>query len=259
MTSAHLPGLILWLPKQDPSQETIPGMDEGAYNHPVVVLSAFARDGKVIMLPLTSFDETDLLERHRKSPHKRKSYLPIDPANAHPDNGISKHEISLDILRPYQRNAEFVLSKASYQDLIEYCGFQQPLPSPAPECVPGTFERIPTPYTPAHPPSGARFQVTRSPILDTGLRRWTDTNPTFLNQGRSHYTTHYGTVSANHHPGHSLAITPRSAQTYSVPDYHASRVGRSSWQSDAHARSNIPFQGDPDTNDPGCPVNIGVA
>ncbi|KAK7958064.1 hypothetical protein PG996_010494 [Apiospora saccharicola] len=191
MTSAHLPGLILWLPKQDPSHETIPGIGKGAYNHPVVVLSAFAQDGKVIMLPLTSFDETDLLERHRESPHKRKSYLPIDPANVHPDNGMllrlknpllplrkksyintrSKHEIPFEILRPYQRNADFVLSKASYQDLIEYCGFQPPLPSPAPECVPGTFERIPTPYTLAHP---RLAPGSRSPVLPYSIRDCTD-------------------------------------------------------------------------------------
>lgn len=52
MASAHLPGLILWLPKKDPSHELIPGIDEGAYNHPVVVLSAFAQGGKVIVLPV---------------------------------------------------------------------------------------------------------------------------------------------------------------------------------------------------------------
>lgn len=52
MTGAHLPGLILWLPKHDPSHETIPGIGESAYNHPVVVLSAFAQDGKVVMLPV---------------------------------------------------------------------------------------------------------------------------------------------------------------------------------------------------------------
>ncbi|KAK8092761.1 hypothetical protein PG999_014348 [Apiospora kogelbergensis] len=271
MASAHLPGLILWLPKKDPSHELIPGIDEGAYNHPVVVLSAFAQGGKVIVLPLTSFNETDLLERYRESPRKRKSYLPIDPANAHPDNGKllrlknpslllwkksyintkTKHMLSLEILRPYKRNADFVLSKTSYQELIEYCGFQQPLPSPVPERIPPTFERIPTPCALAHHQSSAGARATRS---DTRLHGLTESYPIFLGQGRVHYRTDYGTVPANHHPGYPS----RTAQRYSMPDYGASRVGHSNWQSDAHTRSNMAFQGHVDTDDPGCPVNIGV-
>ncbi|KAK6866265.1 hypothetical protein PG995_002793 [Apiospora arundinis] len=281
-TSTHLPGLILWLPRRDPSHESIPGLDEGAYNHPVVVLSVFAQDGKVVVLPLTSFDETDLLERHRESPYKRKSYLPIDPANAHPDNGKllrlknpllplrkksyintkSKHSISLEILRPYQCNADFVLSKASYQELIEYCGFQPPPPppppSPLPKCIPPAFERTPAPYAQGHHQSAVGHWVTRPSILDAESHRWTDPYPTLLDHNRSRYTTHYGTVPVNHYPGRGLATSPRTAQTYNVPDYRASSVHRPTWQSDAYTRSNMTSQDYQDTINPGCTIDIGV-
>ena len=44
-----LAGKIMWLPKQEQLDLDL-GIDDGCYNHPVVVLSAFTEDDKVIVL-----------------------------------------------------------------------------------------------------------------------------------------------------------------------------------------------------------------
>lgn len=96
---------------------------------------------------MTSFGETDLLVKHKRR-EDREGYLPIAPSNAHPDNEIllrlknsslclrkksyintkEKRLITFNSLQTYSgRGKEYVLSKRSYQTLIDYANFVPPL------------------------------------------------------------------------------------------------------------------------------------
>lgn len=122
-------------------------LSDGCYNHPIVILSPLARDGKVVILILTSFDGVDLATKHR-SAQIRQRYLPISPSPAHPDNKMllhldhsslplrkasnvnthALHTIVLTSLHPYSNaRDDYVLSASSYQELIKYAKFEAPL------------------------------------------------------------------------------------------------------------------------------------
>ncbi|KAK4164623.1 hypothetical protein QBC43DRAFT_317259 [Cladorrhinum sp. PSN259] len=100
-----LAGTILWLPPQtDLSSHAslLLAIDEGCYNHPVVVLSSCPDQKKEVkILIVTSFHATSLSKKYPHNPALRKLYLPIHPAPLHPDlNGIVLHlESSRELLR----------------------------------------------------------------------------------------------------------------------------------------------------------------
>ncbi|KAI0146448.1 hypothetical protein BJ166DRAFT_64978 [Pestalotiopsis sp. NC0098] len=85
----HLAGYIGWLPPMS-TEGVDRSLSDGCYNHPIVILSPLARDGKVVILILTSFDGVDLATKHR-SAQIRQRYLPISPSPAHPDNKMLLH------------------------------------------------------------------------------------------------------------------------------------------------------------------------
>ncbi|ETS86855.1 hypothetical protein PFICI_00683 [Pestalotiopsis fici W106-1] len=138
----YLAGYIGWLPPKD-ADEPDSGHDDGFYGHPIVILSPLAQDGR-----LTSFGGNDLASKYT-STHARGRYLPISPSPAHPDNGKllyldvsslplrrssninteNKREMELSSFRPYDSNSGNVclLSRNSYQELIEYARFEVPL------------------------------------------------------------------------------------------------------------------------------------
>ncbi|KAH6648270.1 hypothetical protein BKA67DRAFT_358591 [Truncatella angustata] len=142
MARTQLAGHIAWLPRMNTPGIDL-SLDPGCYDHPVVILSPRVTVGKVVILTMTSFGDTDLVERHKHA-RKRRPYLPVFPASPHPDNGIILYleDLSLplhrngwidtsepltvrfDSLIPYNEPEEdFTLSRASYQQLIGYSGF----------------------------------------------------------------------------------------------------------------------------------------
>ncbi|KAK3989049.1 hypothetical protein QBC44DRAFT_396965 [Cladorrhinum sp. PSN332] len=84
-----LTGQIMWLPSpadMDLTCHATPlGLDEGCYNHPVLVLSSCPSKKEVEILIVTSFHSTSLSKKHRRNAALRKLYLPIHPAPTHPD------------------------------------------------------------------------------------------------------------------------------------------------------------------------------
>ncbi|KAL7621794.1 hypothetical protein AAE478_007293 [Parahypoxylon ruwenzoriense] len=159
----QLAGCILWLPsKAEMVGDYDSDLEEDRCNHPVVVLSPYAEDGKVVYLMITSLRGMDLEERFAYSQTLRVGYLPIRPCRAHPDNGMllsladdalelkkrsyvntkKQHRIQFNSLRPYDyRGPEYILSRASYQALIEYANFSPPLPHPVSNAVPSVWQQ----------------------------------------------------------------------------------------------------------------------
>ncbi|KAK7753968.1 hypothetical protein SLS62_004067 [Diatrype stigma] len=160
---SHLAGCILWLPERgedtynafDTGDSDDGGhtLDPGCYNHPVVVLSSEAHKGKVVILILTSFNDTDLALRHPYDSRARLAHLPIEPCLPHPDNGrlltledrslrlrknsyvktTRLHTVAYRQLEAYdRRGATFALSRRSYQELVEYAQYPVPLPGITP-------------------------------------------------------------------------------------------------------------------------------
>ncbi|KAK4450453.1 hypothetical protein QBC34DRAFT_402731 [Podospora aff. communis PSN243] len=148
----HLAGTILWLPSKD--DVVVPtSLPPECHNHPVVVLSPRLVDKNVVILLLTSLGGTDLEEKFPTSPRRRRQYLPIHPANTHPDLSIllqiddgqvlrknsyvnltNQATIPFDVLRSYEGNrpnVRYALTASSYQTLVETVGFAVPLQSPS--------------------------------------------------------------------------------------------------------------------------------
>ncbi|KAK1778657.1 hypothetical protein QBC45DRAFT_393119 [Copromyces sp. CBS 386.78] len=171
---SKLAGRIMWLPHADELSSST-GFQDECHNHPVLVLSKkISADGKVDILMMTSFGGQDLETKHRYSKVElRATFLPIDPSPPHPDNNIQlklDHGVTLRkksyvkteeqrgilfaLLRNYERhtNKIYALTDASYQIVVEHCGYRGPVPSPAvtvppPEqpVVPPRPERVPLP------------------------------------------------------------------------------------------------------------------
>ncbi|KAI1407719.1 hypothetical protein F5Y13DRAFT_174197 [Hypoxylon sp. FL1857] len=154
-----LPGCILWLPSRDElrrdREDSDSDLEEDRCNHPVVVLSPQPENGKVVYLMMTSL-KGEGLERFKRNPNVRLEHLPIRPCHPHPDNGIllsledvtlelrkksyvktkKQHRILLASLLPYERRGpDYVLSRKSYQQLIQYAKFTPPAPHPASNTV----------------------------------------------------------------------------------------------------------------------------
>ncbi|CCC13713.1 hypothetical protein SMACR_08216 [Sordaria macrospora] len=150
---SKLAGRIMWLPHADELSSSTGFADE-CHNHPVLVLSKkMGADGKVDILMMTSFGGQDLEAKHRYSKVQlRGTFLPIDPSPPHPDNNIQlkldhgvtlrknsyvkteeQRKILFSHLRNYERhnNKVYALTKASYQIVVEHCGYREPVHSPA--------------------------------------------------------------------------------------------------------------------------------
>ncbi|KAI1387128.1 uncharacterized protein F4822DRAFT_274636 [Hypoxylon trugodes] len=156
-TPQRLAGSILWLPpKNEIRGNCDPDLEAGMCDHPVVILSPWVDDGKVVYLMMTSFGGRDLGVRFSDNSARRLEYLPIAPAAAHPDNGMllsledsstelskksyvrtkTQHRIARKSLRAYNRyGLEYILSGKSYQDLIEYAKFTPPTSHPGSHAV----------------------------------------------------------------------------------------------------------------------------
>ncbi|OTA52754.1 hypothetical protein K449DRAFT_427073, partial [Hypoxylon sp. EC38] len=170
----QLAGCILWLPSKDElsrdREDSDSDLEADRCNHPVVVLSPQVEGGKVVYLMMTSLKDKDLEERFRRNPSVRLEHLPIRPCRPHPDNGIllsledvtlelrkksyvktkKQHRILLNSLLPYERKGpEYVLSRKSYHQLIQYAKFSPPVPHPAARAVlpPGRVLPQPSPIT----------------------------------------------------------------------------------------------------------------
>ncbi|KAI1134232.1 hypothetical protein F5Y05DRAFT_240414 [Hypoxylon sp. FL0543] len=157
----QLPGCILWLPPKEElrgnREECDSDLEVDRCNHPVVVLSPQAENGKVVYLMITSLKDKDLQQRFKRNPSLRLEHLPIRPCRPHPDNGIllsledvtqelrkksyvktkKQHRILLTSLQPYERRGpDYILSRKSYQQLIQYAKFSPPTPHPTSNSVP---------------------------------------------------------------------------------------------------------------------------
>lgn len=96
------------------------------------------------------------LDKRFSHPTVRLEHIPIRPCKPHPDNGMllsledvtlamrknsyvktrTQHRGRLNILRAYDRRGpEYVLSRKSYQELIEYVKFTAPAPHPGSNAV----------------------------------------------------------------------------------------------------------------------------
>ncbi|KAK3305277.1 uncharacterized protein B0T15DRAFT_192636 [Chaetomium strumarium] len=171
-TPTHLAGQIMWLPSVMDVDESdrVQSIHPDAYNHPVVILSPGLRAGKVEIFILTSLDDTDLAVKFARNNPRRRQYVPISPCNPHPDNqrllyldeeatlpkmtyvNIEKHHtITFHVLRPYDRrdhhhssSSVYILTRGSYQDLVEYASVVSVVPVPVPSPLPVAVEN-PTP------------------------------------------------------------------------------------------------------------------
>jgi hypothetical protein len=128
----------MMLPKKAEIEERITNtltIENGIFNHPVVILSKEVYLGKVAIFVVTSFDNTPIERRHH-DPVRRQSYLPIHPAT-HPDtsriliaahgktmkkqsyvNTKNIHEIPYIALRPCWRDGDLHLEKESVRLLV---------------------------------------------------------------------------------------------------------------------------------------------
>ncbi|KAI1499909.1 hypothetical protein F5X99DRAFT_262858 [Biscogniauxia marginata] len=145
----HLAGCIKWLPPKEELKIADKSIEDGGYNHPIVILSPQPQDGKVTMLIMTSFRGLDLKTKFQNNLRLRDAYLPIEPCEAHPDNGIllrlrdrslrknsyvntqTQCSILLTSLRPYERQSpDYFLSSDSYRELAGHAKFIAPVPHP---------------------------------------------------------------------------------------------------------------------------------
>lgn len=141
----------MWLPPED--EITVDtNLQDGCYDHPVVIISPQPSGGEVVILMMTSLNETDLLEKYPRNTALRRKHLPIYPSNRHPDLDIllslegdqnlkknsyirtdRQHSIEFAALRPYRGpriEVNYVLTTESYQQVIKHAGFHAPIPSP---------------------------------------------------------------------------------------------------------------------------------
>ncbi|KAI0168924.1 hypothetical protein GGR52DRAFT_581283 [Hypoxylon sp. FL1284] len=155
---SQLAGCILWLPRKSDlaSGPETDGLEEDRCNHPVVVLSPQVDDGRVVYLMITSLKGFGLETRFSHDPNLRREHLPIRPCEPHPDNGMllslddaalvmrkksyvktrTQYRIQLHSLTPYDhKGPEYLLSRRSYQELIEYAKFTPPPAHPGSHTV----------------------------------------------------------------------------------------------------------------------------
>ncbi|ORY63323.1 uncharacterized protein BCR38DRAFT_226616 [Pseudomassariella vexata] len=135
---SHLAGCIMWLPRKEDINLDIE-IEDGCYNHPVVILSPQPKPKMVTLLLITSFNSTSLEAKHANDVKTRLKHLPIKPAESHPDNGKllfledegrplrktswvkteTQHLVPLKVLRSYTHKAtDYFLSQESYHELI---------------------------------------------------------------------------------------------------------------------------------------------
>ncbi|KAF2794703.1 hypothetical protein K505DRAFT_303510, partial [Melanomma pulvis-pyrius CBS 109.77] len=179
-------GAIFWLPAKNEiankhldAAETI---EDGCFNHPVLILAVMPNRKEVTILVMTSFGGKDLLEKHPRSPHIRSHHLPIYPSKVHPDNGSQLflvNDTKLDrnsyINTEVQRTIRTVLLKPtrhsacklradSYDFLIRYIGFSPPpelSPQPHIRVFPSTPNALAAPRTWANIARSAPVHYTR--------------------------------------------------------------------------------------------------
>ncbi|KAI1114018.1 hypothetical protein F5Y14DRAFT_451416 [Nemania sp. NC0429] len=143
-----LAGLIQWLPRKGEFRETNSTIEDGSFDHPVVILSSKARNGMVEILILTSLKGVDFETKfpYPKAP-ARRHHLPIAPLPAHPDNRIllvlkdptrelrkksyvktgTTHSVRLASLKPYSNtDPKIYLSEHSYRTLVDYIHYSEP-------------------------------------------------------------------------------------------------------------------------------------
>ncbi|KAH6984270.1 hypothetical protein BKA56DRAFT_580821 [Ilyonectria sp. MPI-CAGE-AT-0026] len=195
--SCLLAGKIMWLPKQGELQCDL-GIDDGCYNHPVVVLSPFPESEKVVVLLITSLNGR-ALQDCRWTQDVRAGHLPVHPCDPHPDSGkilrlrsdmelrkksyvktMRKIKVPLDCLRGYHgRHALYcIFTAASYKELLESAQFQPPLPSPSQATL-------------NHPASSELSWSIGSGLDPTGCPPLPPTNrPEFISPGQSCQVQH---------------------------------------------------------------------
>ncbi|KAI8957362.1 hypothetical protein F5Y11DRAFT_91111 [Daldinia sp. FL1419] len=148
----QLAGCILWLPPKNEIREGCGSdIEPDRCDHPVVILSPQAEDGRVVYLMITSLKGADLKARFNDQ-NLRLEHIPIRPNKPHPDNQMLlsledvtlvlrkksyvktkiQYRIQVATLRPYERRGpEYILSRKSYQELIQYAKFTPPAPHPS--------------------------------------------------------------------------------------------------------------------------------
>ncbi|KAI0849206.1 hypothetical protein F5Y00DRAFT_235908 [Daldinia vernicosa] len=146
----QLAGCILWLPPKPELREGCGSdIEVDRCNHPVVILSPQAEDGNVVYLMITSLKGKELTTRFKHDQNLRLEHIPIRPSRPHPDNGMllsledvtlmlrknsyvktkTQYRIQIASLRPYERRGpEYILSRKSYHELIQYAKFTPPAP-----------------------------------------------------------------------------------------------------------------------------------
>ncbi|KXH48304.1 hypothetical protein CNYM01_08932 [Colletotrichum nymphaeae SA-01] len=137
----------MWLPPKHQIPATIdPNLQEGAYNHPVVVMSKVpSLEGLVEIFMITSMGSRGIAQAHRPDWAHWIKYVPIKPAThpAMPDTQLCLpdhclplaknsyvnirqwHSVHLEALRPYRLSGGDppILGKASLRRLREVSGF----------------------------------------------------------------------------------------------------------------------------------------
>ncbi|KAI1751947.1 hypothetical protein F4782DRAFT_540520 [Xylaria castorea] len=147
-TRTPLAGCIKWLPPKDELAVNDAILDDGCYNHPVLILTSHLPDGKAEMFVITSFGGVNLETRFPTQMEARRHHLPIAPSPAHPDNGIllvlrdpsyklrknsyvntrDRRVIQVALLRSYdRRQPDPYLSKRSFKQLCQYANYEEPL------------------------------------------------------------------------------------------------------------------------------------
>ncbi|KAJ0328946.1 hypothetical protein COL5a_004741 [Colletotrichum fioriniae] len=137
----------MWLPPKHRIPATIdPNLQEGAYNHPVIIMSRIpSPEGLVEIFMITSMGSRGIAQAHTPDWAHWLKYVPIKPAThpsmpdtqlCFPDNcaPLAKnsyvnirqiHSIHLEALRPYRLSGGDppVLGKASFKSLKKVSGF----------------------------------------------------------------------------------------------------------------------------------------
>ncbi|KAK0748946.1 hypothetical protein B0T18DRAFT_405476 [Schizothecium vesticola] len=141
--TSSLAGQVVWIcPSEEAKDST--QLPVGCYNHPAVILSPCQLNEQVVILIMTSFNGTDLVDKHPNAARARARYLPIHPSS-HPDttdvlrlrDGMTlrknsylnisvQHTVRFEILRPYDRTrpTDYYLGVKSYQKLVRLPGFE---------------------------------------------------------------------------------------------------------------------------------------
>ncbi|KAI0814549.1 hypothetical protein GGR55DRAFT_632259 [Xylaria sp. FL0064] len=225
-----LAGCIKWLPKKDQLVPNDLAIDEGCCQHPVVILSSRARDGRVEILIITSFGGLDLETKFPTQLAARNDHLPIAPSKAHPDNGIllvledrscelrkksyvktrDRHSILLASLKPYNRQGpDIFISKRSYKTLVQHCKFTEP-------------QRVPLSY--ALPDS--RIQVTRT--RDDDLEDWLHSGRSNVDEDTRAMLNFLRNSLGNNRPNqlHRNSEAPRTYSAVRTPTIAAPRAER---------------------------------